>query len=135
MDDKERGEIRKREAAAAITRAAWVRTQEARQTLSQEVVSADHPCLRYLNRADRLAWLCLQVHRAHVEEKVVSLGPGFGYEMVDVATDAPRFKAMEMLMKAMGDYSDGAKIAVDARSAPGAEAPRVVLVVADNGRG
>lgn len=136
LDDVERRKQRAAAAAAAMTRANWVRAQAARQEVTQEVVSADHPCLRYLNRADRLAWLCLQIHRSHVEERVVSLGPGLGYEVVDVATAAPNFKAMEMLMKAMNDYSDGTRVAVDARGAAGGDAsPRVVLVVADNGRG
>jgi hypothetical protein len=125
--------IRRREMAATLTRKAIIAAAEQRQTLAQEVVDANHPCLKYMNRADRLAWLCLQVHREHEEEKVVSLGQGMGYDIARVGTEEPKFRAMEMLMKALGDYAPTTAVQVNQNGETGDT--QVVLMVADNGRG
>ncbi len=132
LAEREKAQIRAAARAATQTRQAMIKAAAARQTLAQEVVDASHPCLKYLNRADRLAWLCLQVHREHEEEKVVSLGNGMGYEIAKVGTDAPKFRAMDMLMKALGDYAPTTAVQVNGAGEGGVQ---VMLMVADNGRG
>lgn len=133
LEEKEKALIRRRELAAQMTRKAIVKAAEARQELNQEQVGADHACLRFMNRADRLAWLCLQVHRTHVEEKVVQLGAGMGYEIAEVGTEEPQFRAMELLMKALGDFAPN--VAVQVNQNGDENPPGVVLMVMDNGRG
>lgn len=94
------------------------------------------PALGFLQKEVRLAWLCHQIHAQHFEHKPVSLGM-LGYEIAEIPTDAPRFKAMEMLMRACGDFGGGpsTSVHVNTGAAAGDKGPQVVLITYDNGRG
>ncbi len=119
LSDKEKALTRRRAAAQSITRAAWERTKSMRAQL--QTVDEGHPCLRYLKREERLAWLALQVYSSHEKEHPISLGPGYGYEIVTLATSDPNYKAMDMLMRACGDYGPGggAQVAVSVNGVAG----------------
>jgi hypothetical protein len=135
LEEREKVLVRRRAFAAEQTRRALIKAAEMREELAQTQLDAEHPALRFLNRADRLAWLCLQVHRTHVEEKVVQLGVGMGYEVAQMGTEEPNFRAMEMLMKAMGDFAPNVAVQVNQSGDEEGASQSVVLMVADNGRG
>lgn len=85
---------------------------------------ASRPELRFLERAERLAWLCAKVANQHFDTEVRSVSVGEGVsqlETIEVPTETPNFKAMDMLMKALGDYSE---------QKGEAERPPVTVVVA-----
>lgn len=124
LEAKERLIARRREAASQITRAAYARAAAKRAVL--QTVDEDHPCLRYLKKNERLAWLALQVWGVHEKENVVSMGPGMGYEIVNTGTQDPNFKAMELLMRACGDFAEGARTLVQVNGGGGGGAPQIV---------
>lgn len=93
------------------------RAQSSAEALS---VLTNRPELRFLDRAERLAWLCAKVAAEHVETKALVVNGQT--ELVEVPTEAPQFKAMDMLMRALGDY--------DQVNHPAATTERTTVVVA-----
>jgi len=91
-----------------------------------DTIPDDHMCMRLLRKEERLKWLAYMVDTRHQREQIVSLGPGLGHEVVSVEDGRPRFVAMELLMRACGDFAQ-ASVSVG-------DGAQVVLIVGDNGR-
>ncbi len=99
------------------------------EAVIRDTLSDDHPCLGLLQKENRRRWLAYMAAAAHKEERVVSMGEGMGFDIVRVATLKPNFAAMELLQRMEGDFAT-AGVNVTA-----GEGSRVLLLVADNGRG
>lgn len=100
------------------------------QALIKDVITDTHPCMPILTKEGRRRWLAYMATTEHVEERVVSMGDGLGFDIVKLRTSKPNFVAMELLQRMEGDFATaGVNVSVNG------EGSRVLLLVPDNGRG
>jgi hypothetical protein len=127
-------------AEAAIAVARVMGKVKPTQALEARVKFAQHgpEVIRYLDRRERLLWLADRVAKTHTKAQAVKMRvDGVDtVEIVHLPTEEPQERAMELLMRALGDFGAGTNVQVNVSGEDeGKAGPRVALLVMDNGRG